>query len=197
MIGNKILTKEGIGMKNLSFAIIGLLLFGCSTAEKTADIPVPASRSAPVAEAVPVPPPAPKKDFTSADMRRTVNTAVYNMLKSGTLDNPAGEKYVVVIGRVVNTTAKDDFDTAQTVQDLKRALAASRKVRVITAQNKTVEPQFFVAGRITHRTAHLAGRKKRQEYYLHLYVTEAKTGSTLWDAPFPVVHREIKGKTSK
>ena len=178
-------------MKKLSIAALSAILFGCTSAQSTPPVVEP-----PPAPVVAVPP-APKKDFTSADMRRTVNTAVYNMLKSGTLDNPAGEKYVVVIGRVVNTTAKDDFDTAQTVQDLKRALAASRKVRVITAQNKTVEPQFFVAGRITHRTAHLAGRKKRQEYYLHLYVTEAKTGSTLWDAPFPVVHREIKGKTSK
>lgn len=192
MINNKILTKKGIGMKNLSLAVIGLLLFGCSTA----DVPVSAPLPVPVAEPAPVPP-APKKDFTSADMRRTVNTAVYNMLKSGTLDNPAGGKYVVAVGRVVNTTAKDDFDTAQTVQDLKSALAASRKVRVVTARNKTVEPQIFVAGRITHRVAHLAGRKQRQEYYLHLYVTEAKTGSALWDAPFPVVHREIKGRTSK
>ncbi|HBO59095.1 MAG TPA: hypothetical protein DD624_04210 [Alphaproteobacteria bacterium] len=184
-------------MKNLSCAIIGLLLFGCSTTEKTPDVPVAAPVVPAVSAPAPAQPPVPKKDFTSADMRRTVNAAVYNMLKSGTLDNPAGGKYVVVVGRVVNTTAKDDFDTAQTVQDLKRALAASRKVRVVAAQNKTVDPQIFVAGRITHRVAHLAGRKQRQEYYLHLYVTEAKTGSSLWDAPFPIVHREVKGKTSK
>lgn len=175
-----------------------MILFGCASAPSNPPVeatpePTPASAAVPAV----VQPVVPKKDFTSADMRRTVNTAVYNMLKSGTLDNADGDKYVVVVGRVVNTTGKDDFDTEQTVQYLKSALAAGRKVRVVSAKSKTV-PQFFIAGKITHRTAHLAGKKKRQEYYLHLFVTEATTGSRLWDAPFPIVHRETaKGKSSK
>ena len=185
-------------MKKISATVLGMILFGCASAPSNPPVestlePVPA----PVAVTAVVQPVVPKKDFTSADMRRTVNTAVYNMLKSGTLDNADGDKYVVVVGRVVNTTGKDDFDTEQTVQYLKSALASGRKVRVVSAKSKTA-PQFFIAGKITHRTAHLAGKKKRQEYYLHLFVTEATTGSRLWDAPFPIVHRETaKGKSSK
>jgi len=183
-------------MKKISATVLGMILFGCASAPSNP--PVEATpEPAPVAASAVVQPVVPKKDFTSADMRRTVNTAVYNMLKSGTLDNADGDKYVVVVGRIVNTTGKDDFDTEQTVQYLKNALASGRKVRVVSAKSKTA-PQFFIAGKITHRTAYLAGKKKRQEYYLHLFVTEATTGSRLWDAPFPIVHRETaKGKSSK
>lgn len=183
-------------MKKLSIAALSAILFGCTSVQSTP--PVVEPPPAPVVAApVEVAPPAPKKDFTSADMRRTVNTAVFNMLKSGTLDSVDGDKYVVAVGRIVNTTGKDDFDAVQTAQYLKNALASGRKVRVVSAKSK-IAPQFFIAGKITHRTAHLARRKKRQEYYLHLFVTEAKTGSRLWDAPFPIVHRETaKGKSSK
>ena len=95
-------------MKKLSIAALSAILFGCTSAQSTP--PVVEPPPAPVVAA----PPAPKKDFTSADMRRTVNTAVFNMLKSGTLDSVDGDKYVVAVGRIVNTTGKDDFDAAQT-----------------------------------------------------------------------------------
>lgn len=183
-------------MKKLSVAALSVVLFGCAATQSAP--PVVEPQPAPVVAApVRVEPPAPKKDFTNADMRFTVNRAVYNMLKSGTLDSVDGDKYVVAVGRIVNTTGKDDFDTVQTAQYLKSALAAGRKVRVVSAKSKTA-PQFFIAGKITQRTAYLSGKKKRQEYYLHLFLTEATTGSRLWDAPFPIVHRETaKGKSSK
>lgn len=186
-------------MKKLSVVLLSAALFGCASVPDADKVPPqPAEEVKPAVEQPAKP--APKKDeYTASDVRRTINTAVYNMFRSGTLDNPMGDKYVVIVGRVVNITPKTDFDTAQAVQDLKRALAAGRKVRVVSAKSKTVDPQIVVAGRITHRIAHLSGRKQRHEYYLHLYVTEAKTGSALWDAPFPIVHREtaVKGKTSK
>ncbi|MBR1778660.1 MAG: hypothetical protein IJ752_08795 [Alphaproteobacteria bacterium] len=127
-------------------------------------------------------------EVKSLDFKRAVQTAVRNMLQSGALDNPNGERYVVAVSYIVDVTKKG-FDTADIKQKLRTDLAAGRKVRVVSSSSKTVSPQIIVAGRITQRTAHVRGGKKRQEYYLHLVLTEAKSGMKLWENSTPIVKK--------
>ena len=123
--------------------------------------------------------------ITSSDFKRAIQTAVRNMVQSGTLDNPKGEKYVVAVSYIVDTTKKG-FDTADIKQKLGAELAAGRKVRVVSMTSKNQPPQIIVAGRITQRTAFVRGGK-RQEYYLHIVLTEAKSGIKLGENTTPVV----------
>lgn len=128
-----------------------------------------------------------KADITEADFKRAVRTAVKNMLQSGALDNPNGGRYVIAVSSIVDTTKKG-FNTADIKQKLRENLASGRKARVVNASSKTVEPQMIVAGRITQRTAYVRGGQ-RQEYYLHLVLTEAKSGLKLWENSTPVVRK--------
>lgn len=127
-------------------------------------------------------------EITSVDFKRAAQTAVRNMIKSGALDNLNGERYVVTISHIVDTTKKN-FDTAAIKQKIGADLASSRKVRVVSAGAKNVTPQINISGRIMQRTAYVRGGKKRQEYYLHLALTEAKSGIMLWENVTPVVKK--------
>lgn len=127
-------------------------------------------------------------EITSADFRRAIQKSVKNMFQSGVLDKSDGGRYVVAISYIVDATKKG-FDTADIKQSLGAALASGRKVRVVSSSSKTVAPQITVAGRITQRTAYISGRKKRQEYYLHLVLTDAKSGLKLWENTTPVVKK--------
>lgn len=128
-------------------------------------------------------------EVTPADFRRAVQTAVRNMIRSGALDNPSGERYVVTVSHIIDVTKKG-FDTDDIVRRLQADLAASRKVRVVSVSAKNVSPQINIAGRITQRTAYVRGGRKRQEYYLHLVMTEAKSGMELWENVTPVVNKK-------
>ena len=128
-------------------------------------------------------------EITPADFKRAIQTAVRNMVRSGSLDNPTGDRYIVTISHIVDTTKKN-FDTADIKQKLSTDLAASRKVRVISAGAKNVSPQINISGRITQRTAYVRSGRKRQEYYLHLVLTEAKSGIMLWENVTPVVKKK-------
>ncbi|MBO4520895.1 MAG: hypothetical protein J5787_06775 [Alphaproteobacteria bacterium] len=139
-----------------------------------------------VAEPVPA---EKKKEVVSWDFKRAVQTAVRNMLQSGALDNPTGERYIVSVSYIVDTT-KMGFSTTEIKQKLSADLAAGRKVRVVSTTSKNVTPQLIIAGRITQRTAHVRGGKKRQEYYLNLVLTEAKSGIKLWENATPIVKKK-------
>lgn len=125
----------------------------------------------------------------TSDFRGAVITAVRNMIRSGALENPSGERYVVIVSRVMDTT-KQDFDLDEIAQKIRAELEASRKVRVVSVNAKSVSPQITVSGRITQRTAYVRGGKKRQEFYLHLNLTEAKSGMPLWEGVTPVVKKK-------
>lgn len=130
-----------------------------------------------------------KTEKNVLDFKRAIQTAVKNMLQSGALDNPAGERYVVAVSSIFDFTKKG-FDTKDIKQRLGETLAAGRKVRVVSVSSKSVAPQIIISGRITQRTAYVRGGKKRQEYYLQLILTEAKSGMKLWENTTPVVKRE-------
>ena len=129
-----------------------------------------------------------KTERSGLDFKRAIQTAVKNMMQSGALDNPTGERYVVAVSSIVDATKKG-FDTKDIKQRLGENLAAGRKVRVVSASSKNVTPQIIISGRITQRTAYVRGGKKRQEYYLNLVLTEAKSGMKLWENPTPVVKK--------
>ena len=95
------------------------------TGQSPAAVNVPAKQPAQVQKKA-----AETNEITSSDFKRAVQTAVRNMIRSGSLDNPAGERYVVTISHIVDTTKKN-FDTADIKQKLRADLAASRKVRVV------------------------------------------------------------------
>ena len=128
------------------------------------------------------------------DFKRAIQTAVRNMVQSGALDNPAGERYVVTVSSIVDTTKKG-FGTKDIKQRLGDTLAAvaGRKVRVVSSSSKSVTPQIILSGRITQRTAFVR-KGKRQEYYLHLVLTEAKSGMKLWENTTPVVKKTPQKK---
>ncbi len=131
------------------------------------------------------------------DFKRAVQTAVRNMLQSGALDNPSGDRYIVAVSNIKDFTKKD-FNTKDIKQRLERELASGRKVRVISSSSKTVMPQITISGKITQRTASVRGGKKRTEYYLHLVSTEVKTGTQLGDEiRTPVVKKAAQKKYSQ
>lgn len=134
--------------------------------------------------------PEKKSEADALDFKRAVQIAVKNMMHSGVLDNPTGERYIVAISSIVDATKKG-FKTAEIKQKLSADLAAGRKVRVVSVSSKTVSPHFIIAGRITQRVAHVRGGQKRQEYYLNLVLTEAKSGMKLWENTTPVVKKAV------
>lgn len=136
-----------------------------------------------------------KKGYSSSDLRRSANTVVNNMVRSGALDNPSGDRYVVTTGRIVNKT-KETFKTDEIVADIKSALAVTRKVRVVGSGSKNPAPKLIVSGSITHRIGHVRG-KERHEYYLRLNVTDLGSGTSLWEGETPIVRRTAGVKDSK
>ena len=126
--------------------------------------------------------------ITASDFKRAVQTAVRNMAQSGALDSPNAERYVVAVSYIADSTKKG-FDTEDVKQKLGSELAAGRKVRVVSMTSKNVQPQIIIGGRITQRTAYVRNGKKRQEYYLHLVLTEAKSGLKLSENTTPVIRK--------
>ncbi len=174
-----------------SAALVAVLINACACAADTAvekkEEAKPAVVQAPVVEQKTETPKI-ADEITAADFRRAVQTAVRNMMRSGTLD--AGtERYTVTVSHIVDTTKKG-FDTAEIKRRVSAELAAGRKVRVVTAGTKNAAPQMNVSGRVTQRTAYVRGGKKRQEYYLQLVLTDLKTGMMLWETVTPVVRKK-------
>ena len=168
----------------LMFCFIVGLTFGCAVSETKQ----PQTSAAAVKDADQAVQKEQEIEISSSDFRRAIQKSVKNMFQSGVLDKSDGGRYVVAISYIVDATKKG-FDTADVKQSLEAALASGRKVRVVASSSKTVAPQITVAGRITQRTAYISGRKKRQEYYLHLVLTDAKSGMKLWENTTPVVKK--------
>lgn len=191
-----------IKKQSVCIAAVGLLIAGCASVKgesENAVAPAPAvpaaaavqpvaAVSAPSADTASVPASV-SNEITPADFKRAVQTAVKNMVRSKMLDNPTGGRYVVTVSHVADMTKKK-FDTADIKQKLAETLAASRKVRVVAAGNRKNAPQIIVAGRITQRTAYVRGGRKRQEYYLHVVLTDANSGMALGENVTPVVKKQ-------
>ena len=171
-----------MSMKNaLIICFLVGLTFGCASGKEVKEQEVKKTETQAVQ----------KKEITevsSSDFKRAIQTAVKNMVQSGVLNKSGGDRYVVTVSYIVDTTQKK-FDTALIKQDLSTVLASGRKVRVVSTSSKTIVPQIIVTGRIIQRTARVRGGKKRQEYYLHLVLTEAKSGMKLWENITPVVKK--------
>lgn len=202
-------------MKKLLVPVLLSLTAGCVHSDVGA-APAAASQPAAQSERKNVPAPAPavaaapsvsssaaapasaveeKKNYGSAEIRRAANTVVNNMVRSGALDNPTGDRYVVTTGRFVNKT-KETFKTDEIVADVKSALAATRKVRVVGAGSKNPAPKLIVTGTVKHRIGHIRG-KERHEYYLQLNVTDLRSGTLLWEGETPIVRKSVKDNKTR
>ncbi len=175
-------------MKTLASALLFCAaIAGCASSHEAAPRPV----EKPIAPAPAVTPAAPK-DITTADFKRAVQKAVRNMVRSGALDNPGGARYTVMVSRVANMTKKD-IDTDEVAQKIRSDLAVSKKVRVVSGVpqkgKKFTPPEISVSGKITQRTAYVR-KGERIEYYLHLNLTETKSGINLWENVTPVLMRD-------
>lgn len=156
-------------------------LSGCASSE-----PVPEPLPAP---AVSAPAPEPK-EITDDDLKRAIQQGVRSLLRSGVLDNPNGGRYVVTVSRVANLS-EAPLDTEEAVRRLQANLAVSKKIRVVYGNNAAVSPEINVSARITQRTAHVRSGK-RIEYYLHLNLTEIKSGIGLGENVTPILKRRRK-----
>lgn len=123
------------------------------------------------------------------DLKRAIQQSVRDLLRSGVLDHPNGDRYVVTVSRVVNLS-ETDFDMDEAVQRIQSNLAVGKKVKVVYAgeSNASVSPEISVSARITQRTAYVRSGK-RIEYYLHLNLTEIKSGIGLWETATPILKR--------
>ena len=179
----------------LSYCVFAGLLSGCQTTARetpqTSESPVAVAGTTTAAAATKENAALKEKEIdgiTASDFKRAIQTAIRNTVQSGALENPNGERYVVAVSSIVDTTKKG-FDTADIKQKLGAELAAGRRARVVSLTSKNIRPQIIVAGRITQRTAFVRGGKKRQEYYLHIVLTEAKSGIKLTENTTPVVRK--------
>ncbi len=175
-------------MKTLASALLFCgSVAGCASSHEAALLPA----EKPV-EAAPAVKPAVPKDITTADFKRAVQKAVSNMVRSGALDNPEGSRYTVMVSRVANMTKKD-IDTDEVARKIRSDLAVSKKVRVVSGVpqkgKKFTPPEISVSGKITQRTAYVR-KGERIEYYLHLNLTETKSGINLWENVTPVLIRD-------
>ena len=134
-------------------------------------------------------PPEPK-EISDDDLKRAIQQAVRSLLRSGVLDNPNGGRYVVTVSRVANLS-KAPLDTEEAVRRIQANLAVGKKVRVVLADNAAVSPEINVSARITQRTAYVRSGK-RIEYYLHLTLTEIKSGIVLGENVTPILKRRRK-----
>lgn len=180
------------------------MLFGCVSAnavkeKEEGSLEIPSSVQPEPAAEIPVESPkAPEPEgISDDDLKRAIQNAVRDLMRSGVLDNPNGDRYVVTVSRIVNLS-KAEIDIPLAVKRLSSNLATGKKVKVTygnpaagNGAKSSVHPEINVSARITQRTAHVRSGK-RIEYYLHLNLTEIKSGIGLWENSTPVLKRRKK-----
>lgn len=162
-------------------------LSGCASSQPVLEEKSPTVEVQPVSPVQPLPEP---KEISDDDLKRAIQQAVRSLLRSGVLDNPNGGRYVVTVSRVANLS-KAPLDTEEAVRRIQANLAVGKKVRVVLADNAAVSPEINVSARITQRTAYVRSGK-RIEYYLHLNLTEIKSGIVLGENVTPILKRRRK-----
>lgn len=157
-----------------------------STLAACASAPEPVKQKPAVVQQVVAPKPV-VSEPTPADFKRSAQTLIAHLNKSGVLTTTNGEKGKIRVLRIVDTTKK--FDTAQIRRDVQaamRIMLKNAKVLSLTADAQEAA-DFFLSGRITSRIAHVRG-KKRTEYYIYLTLSDAR-GINLWENDSAVVAR--------
>lgn len=184
---------------SVSLAIIA----GCAAPTRYID---PAADDGPVAMTMDY------RDFETA-----ATDAVEDMLASGAVNNPRGDRYVMVVSRITNDTMQR-IDTDQLTKKIRVSLLRSGKVITTTAvglngaedemniaarelrnseefdqsgvqQKGTLQaPDLSLSGKILQRN-HKVGKEQQVEYYIQLSLTDLKTGLATWEGETPIIKR--------
>ncbi|MGP4845531.1 penicillin-binding protein activator LpoB [Marinobacter sp. 1Y8] len=151
------------------------------------------------------------------DFERAADAAVQDLLTSGAVDNPSGERYIMVVSRITNDTMQR-IDTDQLVKKIRVALLRSGKVITTTAvglngaedamNEKARElrnsdefdqsgvqkkgtlkaPDLSLSGKIIQRN-HKVEDEQQVEYYFQLSMTDLTSGLAVWENETPIIKR--------
>lgn len=145
-----------------------------------------------------------------ADFEYAAQKSVESLLKSGSLDNPKGGRYIVAMGKVINDTT-EYIDTDLLTKKIRIALLNSKKAVMTTAisgngtsENLTYDvrdlrnndefnqatiakkgtilaPDFALSGKIIQKIAQTTTKKALVTYYFQLTLTDLTTGLAFWE----------------
>lgn len=191
-------------MKKTVIAVLcSTLLAACATPTRYVD---PAADDGPVTMTM---------DYR--DFERAADAAVQDLLTSGAVDNPSGERYIMVVSRITNDTMQR-IDTDQLVKKIRVALLRSGKVITTTAvglngaedamNEKARElrnsdefdqsgvqkkgtlkaPDLSLSGKIIQRN-HKVEDEQQVEYYFQLSLTDLTSGLAVWENETPIIKR--------
>jgi uncharacterized protein (TIGR02722 family) len=152
------------------------------------------------------------------DFERGAQEAISTMISSGAVDNPDGDRYVLVISRIINDT-QQRIDTDQLVKKIRVELLNSGKVFTSTGTGLTgpedemvqrarelrdsdeinqenvarkgqiMAPDLSLSGKIIQRNLRINSRRQQVEYYLQLTLTHLETGLAIWEGETPIIKR--------
>lgn len=189
--------------KVLAVTLCSLLLAACSTPTRYVD---PAADDGPVTLTM---------DYR--DFELAADDAVQDLLASGAVDNPSGERYVMVVSRITNDTMQR-IDTDQLTKKIRVSLLRSGKVVTTTAvgvdgaedemnmaarelrgsdefdqstvqQKGTLQaPDLSLSGKIIQRN-HKVEDEQQVEYYFQLSLTDLRQGLAVWENETPIIKR--------
>lgn len=144
------------------------------------------------------------------DFQDAAREAVHDILRSGSLDHPRGERYVLAISRITNDTMQH-FDTDQLIKKVRVELLRSGRVYVTTAvgaggpedamnfqarelrkddefdrgsvadKGELQAPDLSLSGKIIQRNIRLDKKEQQAEYYFQLTITKIKSGLAIWE----------------
>ena len=153
------------------------------------------------------------RDFEFAAMQ-----SVESLLKSGAVDHPDGERYVMAVSRVTNDTMQR-IDTDQLIRKVRIQLLQSGKVVTTSAvsaegvqdqliddvralrgseefredtqveMGTLISPDFGLSGKIMQRNIDRDRRTQQVEYYFQLVLTDLRTGLAVWEEETPIIKR--------
>ncbi|MDT8339543.1 MAG: penicillin-binding protein activator LpoB [Sulfurimonas sp.] len=181
----------------LILAALGVLFSGCET--KTTNIDIDNDKG----EAV--------MGLDYRDFQSAAQDMIESLLASGAVDKKDGERYVLVVSRIINDTMQH-IDTDQLVKKIRVGLLQSGKVVVTTAvglegaedemsmharetlrgnaefdqksvagKGSMIAPDLSLSGKILQRSIKVDSKTQRVEYYFQMSLTEIKTGLAYWE----------------
>ncbi|MBE0514143.1 penicillin-binding protein activator LpoB [Sulfurimonas sp.] len=181
----------------LILAALGVLFSGCET--KTTNIDIDNDKG----DAV--------MGLDYRDFQGAAQDMIESLLASGAVDKKNGERYVLVVSRIVNDTMQH-IDTDQLVKKIRVGLLQSGKVVVTTAvglkgaedemsmharetlrgntefdqksvagKGSMIAPDLSLSGKILQRSIKVDSKTQRVEYYFQMSLTEIKTGLAYWE----------------
>ncbi|QFR42927.1 penicillin-binding protein activator LpoB [Sulfurimonas sp. CVO] len=181
----------------LILAVVGVIFGGCET--KTTNIDIENDKG----EAV--------MSLDYRDFQGAAQDMIESLLASGAVDKKDGERYVLVISRIINDTMQH-IDTDQLIKKIRVGLLQSGKVVVTTAvgvsgaedpmsmqtreelrgnvefdqktvagKGEMIAPDLSLSGKILQRNIRVDSKTQRVEYYFQLSLTDIKTGLAFWE----------------